>query len=76
MLNEYALRFYAMLEQSIKIDAGDFKALAFVATYPHMDDNGRATALEAWDEMGYDILEHLREGQIDNTPEELKELFK
>lgn len=75
MLDEYALRFYALLEQSIKIDATDWKALAFAATYPHLTDDARASALEAYDKMGYDILEHLREGGTQNTPQELKEFL-
>jgi hypothetical protein len=75
MLEEYALRFYTLLEQSIRIDASDWKVMAMVAAYPYMDDSGKQQLMDRFDSMEFDIIEKLREGQISTNKSELKELF-
>ena len=61
MLDEYALRFYALLEQSLKLDAMDWKEAAMASSYPYMEESARQEIMDNYDKQGRDFLEDIRE---------------
>ncbi len=68
MLNEYALRFYSFLEQSIKLDALEWKEAATAASVPYMDDSNRKELMKTYDRQSHDIIEEIRDANnADNS---------
>lgn len=75
MLDEYALRFYALLEQSIKLDAGEWLQYAVVYSIPQMEEVDKKQAIEKYEKAIYDIVEDVRNSKNADKTGKLKELF-
>ena len=74
MLDEYALRFYAFLEQSLKLDAMEWRESAMAASVPYMDEGNRNEILKSYENQSHDMIEDIREAKS-ATGEGLGELL-
>lgn len=61
MLEEYALRFYALIEQSLKLDAMDWRQRMTIASSPYMEDSSRQEVAKNYEKQSHDIIEEIRE---------------
>lgn len=66
MLNEYALRFYAFLEQSLKLDALEWRESAMAASVAYMDEGNRDQIMKSYESQSHDIIEDIRDARNAN----------
>ena len=75
-MDEYALRFYALLEQSIKLDAKELKDLSIAMIAANSSAEGRESILSDYDRIAYDIIEDLKNNTpSNNATNKLKEII-
>jgi hypothetical protein len=60
LLDEYALRFYTFIEQSIKLDAREWLETASAISMPNMDEGERTRLFTEYQEASRDIIEDIR----------------
>jgi hypothetical protein len=56
VLNEYAIRFFALLNQSVMLDADDQKMLAFVVGLPHTEKGGYNRGMKQLEQSSRDLV--------------------
>lgn len=71
-MDEYALRFYALIEQSIKLDARESKDRILTHIAAVAGDDTRKAIMEEYDHIGYDIIEDLLSSSNISSHEEVK----
>lgn len=77
MLDEYALRFYALLEQSIRLDASDWIESVYASAITAMSDDTRKELMDSYDNARRDIIEVIRDAQNnEDGVSQMREQFK
>lgn len=74
-MDEYAVTFYGLLNQSLKLDAEEFLQQLMVSGYPHMEESDRKDILDKLQNARRDFLADNADREDYSGIEQLKGLL-